>query len=198
MFWRGVYGWAFKDTCRPPVFSLLNFALRPESRAISLVWFLVSQYLPSSIHTHWLSLTALHNWAVLHSVCLPSGIVVKSLPANAGDKGDAGSIPGSGRSPGGGNGNLLQYSCLENSMDRGPWWAIVQGVAESCTELSMRAYHTHTHTHTLQFYHHLSQAPQSHKILFSLSSQVPYSSETTAGMWILVDQWKQGSTLPPV
>ena len=44
---------------------------------------------------------------------------------------DLGSIPGSGRSPGGGHGNLLQYSCLENPMDRGTWWAIVQGGAES-------------------------------------------------------------------
>ena len=49
---------------------------------------------------------------------------------NAGDTGDLGSIPGSGRSPGGGNGNPLQYSCLKNSMDRGAWWAIVQGVAK--------------------------------------------------------------------
>ena len=51
----------------------------------------------------------------------PGGSVVKSPPANAGDTGDVGSIPVSGRSPGGGNGNLLQYSCLENSMDRGAW-----------------------------------------------------------------------------
>ena len=46
---------------------------------------------------------------------------VKSLPANAGDTGDAGLIPGLGRSPGGGNDNPLQYSCLENPMDRGAW-----------------------------------------------------------------------------
>ena len=46
---------------------------------------------------------------------------VNNPPASAGDAGDMGSIPGSGRSPGGGNGNLLQYSCLENSMDRGAW-----------------------------------------------------------------------------
>ena len=45
--------------------------------------------------------------------------------------GDSGSIPGSGRSPGEGNGYLLQYSCLENSMDRGAWWAIVYGIAET-------------------------------------------------------------------
>ena len=51
----------------------------------------------------------------------PGGSVVKNLPANAGDEC---SIPGSGRSPGEGNGNPHQYSCLENSMDRGAWWAI--------------------------------------------------------------------------
>ena len=51
----------------------------------------------------------------------PSGAVVKNLPANAGDSEDAGSSPGSGRSPGVGNGSPLQYSCLENPMDRGVW-----------------------------------------------------------------------------
>ena len=55
------------------------------------------------------------------------------MPANTGD---AGLIPGSGRSPGGGNGNLLQYSCLENSMDRGAWQATVYRVAKSQTWLS--------------------------------------------------------------
>ena len=58
---------------------------------------------------------------------------VKSPPANAGDIKDAGSIPGSGRSPGDGNGNPLQYSCLENPMDRGAWWATVHGVTKSWT-----------------------------------------------------------------
>ena len=56
--------------------------------------------------------------------------MVKNPPANAGD---AGSIRGSGRFPEGGNGNPLQYSCLENSLDRGAWWAMVHGVAESHT-----------------------------------------------------------------
>ena len=51
----------------------------------------------------------------------PSGIVVKNPPTNAGDARDAGLIPGSGRSPGVGNGTPLQYSCLENPMDRGAW-----------------------------------------------------------------------------
>ena len=61
----------------------------------------------------------------------PGGTVAKNLPANAGDTRDSGSIPGSGRSPGVGNGNLLQYSCPENSMDRGAWLAIVHGVAKA-------------------------------------------------------------------
>ena len=52
------------------------------------------------------------------------GTVIKNLSANAGDTRDAGSIPGSGGLPGGGNGNVLQYSCLENSMDRGAWQVI--------------------------------------------------------------------------
>ena len=58
-------------------------------------------------------------------------LAVKSLPANAGDIRDTGSIFGSGRSPGGGNGNPLQYSCLENPMDRGAWQAIVYRVTET-------------------------------------------------------------------
>ena len=59
--------------------------------------------------------------------------MVKSLPTN---DGDSGSVPGSGRSTGEGNGNPLQYSCLENPMDRKAWWATVQGVAKSWTQLS--------------------------------------------------------------
>ena len=56
--------------------------------------------------------------------------MVKNPPANAGDSGDAGSIPKLGRSPGGGNGNSLQYSFLESPMDRGAWQATVYGVTE--------------------------------------------------------------------
>ena len=59
--------------------------------------------------------------------------LVKNLPANAGDARDAGSIPGLERSPGEVNGNPLQYSCLENPMDRGAWRATVSGVAKSQT-----------------------------------------------------------------
>ena len=65
-----------------------------------------------------------------------AALVVKNLPASAGDVRDTGSILGLGRSPQGGHSNLLQYSCLENPMDRGTWWATVHGVAKSRTRLS--------------------------------------------------------------
>ena len=63
----------------------------------------------------------------------PGGSGVKNPSTNAGDTGDLSSIPGLGRSPGGGNGNTVQYSCLENPMERGAWWATVHGVAKSQT-----------------------------------------------------------------
>ena len=73
----------------------------------------------------------LFNWIWLNISCIwgfPGGSVVKNLPINAGDAGDAGSILGSGRSPVRGNGSPLQYSRLENPLDRGAWWARVHGV----------------------------------------------------------------------
>ena len=60
-------------------------------------------------------------------------LVVKNPPANAGDARDMGSIPGSGRSPGDGHGNSIQYSCLENPRDRGAWWAAVYEATQSQT-----------------------------------------------------------------
>ena len=68
--------------------------------------------------------------AVLGRMGLPGGSVVKNLPANAGDTGDLGSIPGSVRSPGEGNGKPLQCSCLGNPMDRETWRATVHGVTK--------------------------------------------------------------------
>ena len=65
------------------------------------------------------------------SESFPGDSVVKTLSANAGDTGDSDLIPGSGRSPGGGKGNPLQYSCVENYMDREAWQAEVHGVAKS-------------------------------------------------------------------
>ena len=71
--------------------------------------------------------------------------MVKNLPANAGDNvRGSGSIPGSGRSPGGEDGNPLQYSCLENPMDRGAWQATVHGVVKSQTGLKRLSMHART------------------------------------------------------
>ena len=81
---------------------------------------LLTQSIASGCHkpqTHWGCL----------SQGFPGGKVVKNPPANAGDTKDAGSIPGSGRSPAVVNSNPFQYSCLENSMNRGGWWATVHG-----------------------------------------------------------------------
>ena len=71
----------------------------------------------------------------LYTVAFQGVLMVKNLPASAGDTGDVGSIPGSRRSPGEGHDNPLQYSCLENPMDRGAWWATVLRVAKSQTQL---------------------------------------------------------------
>ena len=68
-------------------------------------------------------------------------LMLKNPPASAGDARDTGSIPGLGRSPGGGNGNPLLYSCLGNPMDRGAWWAIVHGVAKSQTWVKQLSTH---------------------------------------------------------
>ena len=70
-------------------------------------------------------------------------LMVKNLLANAGNTRDAGSVSGLGRSPGEGNGTQLQYSCLENSIDRRAWRATVHGVAKSQTQVS-----THIHQNT--------------------------------------------------
>ena len=66
----------------------------------------------------------------------PGGSVIKTAPANTGDTGEASSIPGLGRSPGGGNGKPLQYPCLGNPMDRGAWGTTVHGLSRSQTRLS--------------------------------------------------------------
>ena len=77
---------------------------------------------------------------------LPRGaLVVNCLPASAGEIRDTSSIPGLGRSPRGGQGNSLQYSCLGNSMDRGAWWTMIHRVTKSQTRLKWLCTHTHRH-----------------------------------------------------
>ena len=75
--------------------------------------------------------------------------MVKNPAANVGDARDVGSIPGSGRSPGGGNGNPLQYSCLENPMDREAWQDMVHRIAKSQTQLKRFSKHAYNY---LQFW----------------------------------------------
>ena len=73
--------------------------------------------------------------------------MVKNLPVNVGEVREAGSVPGSGRSPGGGPGNSLHYSCLENPTDREAWWAAVHRVAQSQTQLKRFSRHAFYHIH---------------------------------------------------
>ena len=77
----------------------------------------------------------------------PGGTSGKEPTCQCRDITDASSIPGSGRYPGGGHGNPVQYSCLENSMDRGVWWATVHGVTKGQTWLKWLSTHTNRHTH---------------------------------------------------
>ena len=76
-------------------------------------------------------------WSYSSTLAFPGGVVVKNPPASAGNSRDVASVPGLGRSPGGGNGNPLQYSCLGNPTDREVWRATVHGVAKSWTQLIM-------------------------------------------------------------
>ena len=83
---------------------------------------------------------------------LPGGSVVKNLPANSGEAGDLGSIPGWGRSLGGANGNPLRDSCLEKPMDRGAWRATVHGVTQELVRTQR------LDAHTWQCFHLLAES----------------------------------------
>ena len=107
----------------------------------------------------------LSHWAPRHTVKCPKDhsyrqhisvgwaylvvLVIKNPLANAGDIRDTGSIPGSGRSPGGRHGKPLHYSCLENCMDRGAWWATVHRVTKSQTQLKWLSLHAQCQIHVL-------------------------------------------------
>ena len=84
----------------------------------------------------------------LHYQASQVTLVVKNPPANAGDTREVGLVPGWGRSPGKGNGNTLQYSCLENPMDRGAWQVTVCWVAQSQTGLHLNYYTDEVHGYT--------------------------------------------------
>ena len=92
-------------------------------------------------------------------VVVVASLVAQTIKESACNVGDPGSIPGSGRFPGEGNGNPLQYSCLENTMDRGAWWATVHGVTKSWTQLSTRTHTTYIVTLTLNISLILSYNP---------------------------------------
>ena len=98
--------------------------------------------------------------------------MIKNWPASAGDEEDTGSVPGSGRSPGGGHGNPLQYSCLENPMDRGAWWATVHGVSKSQTWLNMHAHELRGRFLYSSCLSHPSPRPALHPFIPHL--QIPY------------------------
>ena len=99
--------------------------------------------------------------------------MVKNLPANAGDVRDVGSIPGTGRSPGEGDGNPFQYSCLGNSMDREAWQTTIHGVTNSQMQLSThRPAHTHTHSLPKNIYFIFSQGVRGFESLGSNSRNI--------------------------
>ena len=104
-------------------------------------FFLYNQ--PSSLHMSPCELLKvqflIHKIQILSPWASQVALLVKYPPTSAGDPGDLGSIPGSGRSPGGGRGNPLQYPCLENPMDRGAWRATVRGlhrVSHDCSDVA--------------------------------------------------------------
>ena len=84
-----------------------------------------------SIHKEDKTILGLYLYSIASKWALPGALAVKNPSANAGDIRVTGSIPRPGRSPGGGQGNPLQYSCLENPMDREAWWVMVDRVAKS-------------------------------------------------------------------
>ena len=128
------------------------FAMQLSSPSISLIFTLMNWNSVSIKHQH--PISPHHSTPGLWH--LPTYFLTLGFPGGSDSKqsvcnaGDPGSIPGLGRSPGDGNDNPLQYSCLENFMDRRVWQATVHSVTKSqtCQQLTHRCVRTHTHTHT--------------------------------------------------
>ena len=117
----------------------------------SLPWFWAASSWCSEFRTQWSRCFSSQAFVPSSLETTPSllfgdqvALVVKSLPTSAGDIRDVGLIPGLGRSSGRGHGNPLQYSCLENPMNRGAWWATVHGVAKSQTGLKQTRLSNHS------------------------------------------------------
>ena len=104
---------------------LFSNKLVSKQKGFGEILMLVSNFIVLIFYVEWIE-TCPVAWGAFQVA-----VVIKNLPASAGDIREAGSIPGSGRSPGEGSGNPLQYSCLENPMDRRTWWATVHGAAKS-------------------------------------------------------------------
>ena len=117
-------------------------------------------------------------FTILYWLGFPHGAVVKNLSANAGDARDVCLIPGSGRSPGWGNGNPFQYSCLENSVGRGAWWVTVRGFAKSQTRQSTQ-HNNSTPRH--------ESALGIHMRIWTLL--IPYLSNLEQGIRVLDFKW---------
>ena len=117
-----------------------------------------------------------------HDKGFPGGSVVKKLTANEGNTGDSGSIPGLGRSPGGKNGNPLQYSCLKNSMDRWAWQATVRRVTRSQTRLGMHAIYRHIQ---IQIHEYKNKDKDTHAyalpVISMLVSTIQWNSSLSVG-----------------
>ena len=127
-----------KQLCLPGAFYIQKLSsciyLLVKNKSINIKWFINCWFNPIILFGLW---SNTQKFLVV--------LVVKNLPANAGDIRDTDSAPGSGRSPGGGHGSPLQYSCLENPMERGAWWATVHVVAKSWIQLKLLSTQACTH-----------------------------------------------------
>ena len=151
LYWRREQVWA-NDTCL--MIQLLYLIM--VMRAIIIISNLASHHMPDTVLSisHYFmksSYNSLGQCYYPHFTDKEVVLVIKNLLANAGDLRDTSSLPGSGRSPGRGHSNPFQYSCLENPMDRGAWWATVHGVTKSQTWLKWLSMYTHCSEETKSF-----------------------------------------------
>ena len=147
---------------------------------------------------HWTYLKGWIVWKLYHNYLFlkkkkrlyngfPHDFAVKSPPVNPGNPGDVGLILESGRSPGAGNGNPLQYSCLENSSDRGVWWATVFGVAKNWTQRS-----PHEHTKGIGNLSRLIELIKEHRVSPRFAqSWTQTGSKAISGLPQIVSFWRQ-------